>query len=215
MDLGSSHTFMAHGEMMHQQLSVVGFILVNSSFEPIYFNTEALKVLTYPIIPKNRRAMNHHIAEKFRSVINNNQSRLQFPFLSEFSSGRRRYLCYAFSLTSHSKRSPQSTMGFLILRSFSESTVISRMTDEFNLTQREREVVENLMKGFSSKEIADGMKISPNTVNSFFRLIMIKMGVSTRSGIMGKIIKSQHLQNAAQSLLNAHNPSQATTPDEG
>jgi len=34
------------------------------------------------------------------------------------------------------------------------------------------------------------MSISTNTVKAFLRLIMIKMGVSTRSGILGKAITS-------------------------
>jgi Bacterial regulatory proteins, luxR family len=49
--------------------------------------------------------------------------------------------------------------------------------------------VEFLLSGLSSKEIADRMKISPNTVKATLRVVMIKMGVSTRSGIVGKIIQ--------------------------
>jgi DNA-binding CsgD family transcriptional regulator len=57
----------------------------------------------------------------------------------------------------------------------------------FRLTSREQETVELLFEGLTSKEIADRMKISPNTVKAFLRLVMVKMGVSTRSGIIGKI----------------------------
>jgi DNA-binding CsgD family transcriptional regulator len=32
------------------------------------------------------------------------------------------------------------------------------------------------------------MAISPNTVKAFLRLIMIKMGVTTRAGIVAKIL---------------------------
>jgi hypothetical protein len=32
------------------------------------------------------------------------------------------------------------------------------------------------------------MSISPNTVKAFIRLVMVKMNVSTRSGIIGKIV---------------------------
>jgi len=32
------------------------------------------------------------------------------------------------------------------------------------------------------------MGISPNTVKAFIRLVMVKMKVSTRSGIIGKIV---------------------------
>ncbi len=32
------------------------------------------------------------------------------------------------------------------------------------------------------------MSISPNTVKAFLRLIMFKMGVTSRSGVVGKIL---------------------------
>jgi DNA-binding CsgD family transcriptional regulator len=35
------------------------------------------------------------------------------------------------------------------------------------------------------------MQISPNTVKTFVRLIMVKMGVSTRSGLVGKILTAR------------------------
>jgi DNA-binding CsgD family transcriptional regulator len=60
----------------------------------------------------------------------------------------------------------------------------------FNFSQREKQAVELLLQGLSNKEIANRMNISPNTVNSFFRLIMIKMGVSSRSGILARMIRA-------------------------
>jgi DNA-binding CsgD family transcriptional regulator len=45
--------------------------------------------------------------------------------------------------------------------------------------------------GLTSKEVATRMNISPNTVTAFLRLIMVKMGVTTRSGIVGKLF-DQH-----------------------
>jgi len=56
-----------------------------------------------------------------------------------------------------------------------------------NLTQRERETVGLLVRGLTSKEIAQHMGISPNTVKSFLRLVMTKAGVSTRTGLIGRV----------------------------
>jgi hypothetical protein len=50
--------------------------------------------------------------------------------------------------------------------------------------------VEFLLQGLTSKEIANRMNISVNTVKAFLRLIMVKMNVSTRSGIAGKVARS-------------------------
>jgi hypothetical protein len=45
--------------------------------------------------------------------------------------------------------------------------------------------------GLTTKEIAARIRISPNTVKSFLRSIMLKMGVTTRSGIVGKAIATK------------------------
>jgi len=58
----------------------------------------------------------------------------------------------------------------------------------FNLSPRECETVQHLTYGLTNKEIAQRMNISPNTVKQFLRLIMSKMSVTTRSGILGKLL---------------------------
>jgi DNA-binding CsgD family transcriptional regulator len=67
---------------------------------------------------------------------------------------------------------------------------ISEIAGRYNLSAREQEAVEFLLSGLTSKEIADRMKISPNTMKAFLRVVMIKMGVSTRTGIVGRVILS-------------------------
>jgi len=104
-------------------------------------------------------------------------------------SGRRRYSCRAFSLNSGSNHSgePQK-IALLLERSRKLPPETLPLVEQFNLTRRERETIENLVHGLSNKEIADRMKISSSTVKVFLRLIMTKMGTTTRVGIMGKIL---------------------------
>jgi len=70
---------------------------------------------------------------------------------------------------------------------------LSKVSRRFNLTQREQEVLKHLLQGLDSKTIANRMSISPNTVKAFLRLIMIKikMGVSSRSAAVVKIVTSR------------------------
>jgi DNA-binding CsgD family transcriptional regulator len=68
---------------------------------------------------------------------------------------------------------------------------LSQVSQQFNLTQREQEVLEYLLQGMNSKAIANRMNISPSTVKAFLRLIMIKTGVSSRSAVVSKIIMTQ------------------------
>ena len=56
------------------------------------------------------------------------------------------------------------------------------------LTPREREAMALLLHGLTSKQIAERMHVSPNTVKAFLRLIMLKMEVSSRSAIVAKIM---------------------------
>jgi DNA-binding CsgD family transcriptional regulator len=77
----------------------------------------------------------------------------------------------------------------LVLERFASRTAsLSQLSEEFDLTVREQETVQLLLQGLTSKEIAARMNISPNTVKAFLRLVMVKMGVSTRSGIVGRIV---------------------------
>jgi DNA-binding CsgD family transcriptional regulator len=62
------------------------------------------------------------------------------------------------------------------------------MSREFHLSPRECETVRYLSQGLTTKEVAHHMSVSPNTVKQFVRLIMSKMGVTTRSGIVGKLV---------------------------
>jgi DNA-binding CsgD family transcriptional regulator len=68
---------------------------------------------------------------------------------------------------------------------------LSLVSPQFNLTQREREVLEYLLQGLTTKAIANRMNISPNTVKAFLRMVMIKTRVSSRSAMVGKIILAQ------------------------
>jgi len=68
---------------------------------------------------------------------------------------------------------------------------MSKITEQCNLTRREREVLEYLLHGMSSREIASRMNLSPSTVKAFLRLIMLKMGVSSRSAIIVKVLMTE------------------------
>jgi DNA-binding NarL/FixJ family response regulator len=108
----------------------------------------------------------------------------------EILSGGRRYSWQTFSMFEKpGKRSPKITAVLIEVshaqRKQSEAPNLAR---EYRLTEREGETISHLKLGLTSKEIAARMQVSPNTVKVFLRSIMSKMSVSTRSGILGKLI---------------------------
>jgi DNA-binding CsgD family transcriptional regulator len=91
------------------------------------------------------------------------------------------------------KRTPRPAIAALIERSNPLVLELALATKQYRLTKRERETLELLIRGLNSEEIAARMNISRNTVKAFLRLVMVEMGVSTRSGVIGKVIAAEHL----------------------
>jgi len=175
-----------------------GLIVVDDSFSVIASNPEALQILTFPDRPENIHHLDTWLVNRIRSSLVERQS--PFRLASEFRSSKRTYLCRTFplGLTGNQKMGNQKNgsasappPGLLIVmleRKSNQAATIAEISEHFGLTARERETVQFLLEGLTSKEIAQRMAISPNTVKAFIRLVMVKMGVSTRSGIIGKIV---------------------------
>lgn len=68
---------------------------------------------------------------------------------------------------------------------------LERVVEDYRLTDRESEILKGISLGLTSKALAKRLNISPNTVNSFLRMIMIKLGVTTRAGIVGIALKER------------------------
>jgi DNA-binding CsgD family transcriptional regulator len=171
--------------------SAAGFLLMDSSLNPICFNDEATHILSYPDTLANQRRPEVFLAGKIHLTLLTRPAVGDAPFVTEFRSGRRRYFCRAFLVDSQAKDPVHPSVAVLLERGPSGLVPLRQVFQQFNLTQREREVLEYLLQGMSSKVIANRMNLSPNTVKAFLRLIMIKMGVTSRSAIVGKIIMTQ------------------------
>lgn len=168
-----------------------GFLLLDSSRRLLWFNAEALQILSFPEKLANIRSPEVFLAAKIGLSLTSRQASGGSPFVTEFRSGRRRYLCRAFRVDTRAEASYRPAMALLLERGSSGSIPLAAVCAQFSFTRREREALGNLLQGLSSKEIADRMKVSPSTVKVFLRLIMVKMGVSSRSAILGKIITAR------------------------
>ena len=169
-----------------------GLIIVDASFGVVAYNGEALRILSYPEQTEKFRQSEALLSSKIRSELVDSHSPVKV--VDSFRSARRTYRCRSFQLDLKKQQtngSGHSGGGLLIVmleRKSNYSVKLIEMSERFGLTAREQETVENLLEGLTSKEIAQRMNISPNTVKAFLRLTMVKMNVSTRSGIIGRII---------------------------
>jgi DNA-binding CsgD family transcriptional regulator len=170
--------------------SDAGFVLLDSSLRPIYANHDAVDILCYPEVPKSSQAAMRALKKRIDVLLRGHLPSLGGPSLVEFPSGRRRYLLRAFYLESRIQQPLQPAYALLMERGHHALMELAHLSTHYDLTNREIETVRLLLGGLTSKEIASHMKISPNTVKVFLRQIMLKMGVTTRAGIIGKFVSS-------------------------
>jgi DNA-binding CsgD family transcriptional regulator len=164
-----------------------GFLLLDAGLNLIASNGPALQILCFPSEADQFKQTKLSLADRVRTLCDRNQ-RDGLAFVKEFMSGKRRYICKISPVECGGHYPLQPAFVVLLERDTANShSTLAEISAQFGLTPREGETVEFLLQGLTSKEIATRMKISANTVKAFLRLVMVKMKVSTRSGIAGKI----------------------------
>jgi DNA-binding CsgD family transcriptional regulator len=163
-----------------------GFLLLNSSLSPMFFNRAAAEILSYPLKVEAHKNLDDYLANRVRTNLVLGETSRVPNLVSDFQSGRRRYQCRTYRVNALAQGDARYSLAIILERGSNGSFAIEQISEKFHLSSREREVLPHLLNGLTTKEIASGMDISPNTVKVFLRMIMVKMGVSTRSGIVGK-----------------------------
>jgi len=109
-------------------------------------------------------------------------------FSSEFASGRRDYQVRVFALKCNFENHAGPSLVVLLERK-REHPDLLQAARKFHLTEREKEALELLMQGYTTRQIASRMDISPNTAKAFLRSVMFKTGAFNQAGILAKILQ--------------------------
>jgi DNA-binding CsgD family transcriptional regulator len=179
----------------HSMPGGLGLVVVDRSLNLVASNIEAIQILTFPAAAQKIPNLEGWLTKRIRGSLVDRGSPTAFTFVEEFKSARRTYHCRSFPLNLNGNAQAPSHLALVLLleRNATGGVKLDEIGARFGLTPREQETVRLLFEGLTSKEIAGRMKISPNTVKAFLRLVMVKMGVSTRSGIVGKIAGSKQV----------------------
>ncbi len=174
--------------------AAAGFIIADGKGNPIYANSEAKTILTYPEGPRSFRGAWIGLRKAIFPAFDPSNFLGGSTCRTEINSGRRKYLCLAISLDkSGGRQMGDGSVAIVLERHREASSAFARAaSQQFHLTEREQQVVEFLIRGLTNKEIAARMQISPNTVRAFVRMVMGKLGISTRSGIVGMVFRDLH-----------------------
>ncbi len=81
--------------------SITGIILIDGAGRPIYYNCEAIAIMTYPRQGKHPDTLGDFLPHEIRSLLR--ITALDGPrTTAEFTSGRRSYVCRVFALNGNS-----------------------------------------------------------------------------------------------------------------
>jgi DNA-binding CsgD family transcriptional regulator len=70
-----------------------------------------------------------------------------------------------------------------------QNTAADQAREAFNLTDREVSVVQNLLKGWTNKEIANELGVTEQTIKEHIKHIMEKTKTTTRTGVLVQIAR--------------------------
>ena len=114
--------------------------------------------------------------------------------------GKNEYTCRAYLLEWFNWLASQPIVAVHLVRIFTSNDAVYDASAKYQLTTREQEALRGISLGLANKTIADRMAISPNTVKAFLRLIMIKMGVTSRAGIVATMLQNRAAVSKRSSL---------------
>jgi len=171
----------------------VGLVLLDLSFTPIACDRGAVNILngksssSTKAEQSSRGELPFSLPKEVLEVIANCKPNELSSAKIIFRVGNSDYTCRAYLMEPGG--GIPAIIALHLERVSSLNDAISAVAAKYRLSEREQEALRGITRGLSSKELAESMKISPNTVKVFMRLIMTKMGVTTRGAIVAHLLQ--------------------------
>ena len=165
-------------------MAEVGLVLMDTSLNIIASDWGAASILNYRNQPGSALCLPEEILE----ILRNRKANDRAPVKTHLRTEKAQYFCRIYLLESHQGHMGQPIVALHLERDSSANDAICEIVKKYHLTGREQEVLRGISLGLATKELAERMNISPNTVKAFLRLVMIKMGVTKRAGIVAQIL---------------------------
>jgi len=169
--------------------------------ENVFFNEEAERIFSLSVDPSKETDISLEIlsfCSKWKEKLDNRLDRPEEPgedgkgsgFIDIINSQLRRYSVRAIVLSGQMPAARQKNSQYLfILERFSpESLNLFLIFRQLNLNQREKDIVRLLLEDRSNKEMANMLGLSLNTIKGYMKLLMRKLGVTSRAGIVAAFL---------------------------
>lgn len=169
--------------------------------EQIFYNEEAWRVLSAHDPNQANKEFSFKelsdICSKWKNLTDslllenpniNPNSKKNIIYVDTISSYRRCYAVKAVILGCSIEKNKRNYL-FILERFTPENINLLKIARQYDLSRREQEILDLVIKGYSNKEIAYELNLSLNTIKTYMRNLMGKFKVSNRSSIIAVLIK--------------------------
>ena len=174
--------------------------------EQVFYNAETYHILSLPsLLSKEGTASSPDISflcSRWKELLDKGLDELKESgkggtgagFIDILQSRRRRYTVKGLVLSGQPSASKKQEKQYLfILERFTPDSVnLSMPFRQWNLSHREQDIVRLLLADRSNKEIAHALGLSLNTVKGYMKLLMRKLGVNSRAGIVANFLTGRN-----------------------
>jgi DNA-binding CsgD family transcriptional regulator len=131
--------------------------------------------------------------ETLKEAINTGTQSSPSGYIDLLKSARRKYTVRGSLLVRghpdrKGKKSEEGFYLFILERIDSEDALLKPLFRHWKLNNRERQIIQLLLNDKSNKEIASHMELSQNTVKGYMKLLMRRLDVSSRAGILARLL---------------------------
>lgn len=170
----------------------------------VSFSDEAKSVFLPPM-PESQKVSLPEISSlcaRWKEIVDRRQDevkrsgdkgRQQKSHIDVLQSWRRKYTVRGLLLTESSpipKRKEKIYL-FILERFKPEPLNLKEICRQCNLNNREQEILRLILADCANKEIAKHLGLSINTVKGYMKLLMRKVGVHTRAGIISAVLSEK------------------------
>ncbi|MCU1237533.1 MAG: transcriptional regulator, LuxR family [Candidatus Solibacter sp.] len=162
-----------------------GVILLDANLNILAFDTGAASILRSEGEAEGSWVLK--VPQKILDVLRDNQTSEQPSHKLRLHLNANTYVCRIHVAPWRIQGLPGCVTVLHLARELNIDDTLEMVSAEYRLTVRELQALRGVLTGLTSKEVAEQMSISPNTVKAFLRLVMVKMGVTSRTGILTKL----------------------------
>ncbi|MEW6608379.1 MAG: LuxR C-terminal-related transcriptional regulator [bacterium] len=183
---------------IHQNAFLIYRPKSNKKCEEVFYNHEALQILSRAIQSFGEKKQFHDgllfLCGQWKRMINKGltkteQGNTPVYILDTLKSDRRFYLVKGLSLSNHkSSQEEDNRFIFILERMNVDKLNLSLISRQFSLNQREQDIVRLLIEERGNKEIAQILGLSLNTIKSYLKILMRKLSVTSRAGIIACLL---------------------------